>query len=98
MFRIPDALDYLRHSLLRYRQYLVMKRFRADEDSSPPATAKKARVDEGTHVSSAAKFNDMVLRKLQRAFAANPEDDLLAKFPTEYSTRLAGRKKQDEGR
>ena len=73
-----------------------MKRIRVDEDASPPAT-KKARPNQETHNSEAAKFNEMVIRKLQRAFAVDPEDDLLSKIPSEYSTRLAGRKKQDEG-
>lgn len=74
-----------------------MRRIRADDDPGPLTATKKVRADEEISVSDAAKFNDRVLRKLQRAFAANPEDDLLANFPTGYSTRLAGRKKQDEG-
>ena len=74
-----------------------MKRVRVDEDASPPAT-KKARPDQETHTSEAAKFNDMVIRKLQRVLAVDPEDDLLAKIPSEYSTRLAARKKQHKGK
>ena len=74
-----------------------MKRVRVDEDASPSAM-KKARPNQETHTSDAAKFNEMVIRILQRAFAVNPEDDLLSKVPSEYSTRLAERKKQDEGK
>ena len=74
-----------------------MKRVRGDEDSDPPTSAKKARAHDKTPASQAAKFNHMVLRKIQRAFELDPEDDLLSKFPTGYSTRLAGKKEQDEG-
>ena len=74
-----------------------MKRSREDEDTCPPTSMKKARAHDTTTASEAAKFNQMVLRKLQRAFEIDPEVDLLSKFPTGYSTRLAGRKEQDEG-
>ena len=74
-----------------------MKRVREDEDNGPPSPTKKRRAQDNTLASEAAKFNQMVLRKLQRAFESNPEDDLLSKFPSGYSTRLAGRKEQDEG-
>lgn len=74
-----------------------MKRIRADEDAGPHDT-KKARPDPGIHITQAAKFNHMVLQKLQNAYQRNPEDDLPAKFPSGYSTRLAGRRKQDEGK
>ena len=74
-----------------------MKRVREDEDNGPSPPTKKPRAQDNTQASEAAKFNQMVLRKLQRAFEANPEDDLLSKFPSGYSTRLAGRKEQDEG-
>ncbi|OCK73105.1 kinase-like protein [Lepidopterella palustris CBS 459.81] len=40
----------------------------------------------------AAKFNSMILRKLQKAFAEDPEVDLLSKFPSKYSIRLAEKK------
>ena len=73
-----------------------MKRVRADEDNGTP-NMKKARPDPETHISDAAKFNNMVLRKLQKAYTENPEDDLLAKFPSGYSHRLAGRAKHNEG-
>ena len=41
----------------------------------------------------------MVLRKLEKAYAKDPEDDLLARFPSGYSMRLAGkiRKTLNEG-
>ncbi|CAF9934667.1 MAG: hypothetical protein ALECFALPRED_006055 [Alectoria fallacina] len=65
------------------------KKARAEEDTGHSPTRKKARAEEETDTSEAAKFNDRVLRKLQRAFAADPEGDLLANFPTGYSTRLA---------
>jgi hypothetical protein len=42
--------------------------------------------------SEAAQFNRMVLRKLQKAIAADPEIDLTSKLPTNYSIRLAERK------
>ena len=73
------------------------KKARAEEDTGHSPTRKKARAEEETDTSEAAKFNDRVLRKLQRAFAADPEGDLLANFPTGYSTRLAGRKEQVAG-
>ena len=73
-----------------------MKRSREDEDTGPPTSTKKARAHDKILASEAAKFNQMVLRKLQRAFETDPEDDLLSKFPSGYSTRLAGRKEQDE--
>ncbi len=75
-----------------------MKRSRVDEDTDLASAAKKARPDQGNHTSEAAKFNGIVLRKLQRAFAVDPETDLQANFPTGYSARLTGRKKQDDGK
>lgn len=48
--------------------------------------------------SEAAQFNRMVLRKLQKAIEADPEVDLASKLPTNYSSRLAERKKEDQGR
>ena len=74
-----------------------MKRSREDDDNGTPTPAKKARAHDKTPASEAAKFNHMILRKLQRAFETDPDIDLLSKFPTGYSTRLAGRKEQDEG-
>ena len=74
-----------------------MKRVREDEDAGPPAPTKKPRAQDYTPVSEAAKFNQVVLRKIQRAFETDPGVDLLSKFPTGYITRLAGRKEQDEG-
>lgn len=46
---------------------------------------------------ASANFNARVLRKLQKAFAANPDTDLLSAFPTEYSARLDRMKKQEAG-
>ena len=74
-----------------------MKRSREVEDIGPPLSTKKARAHDENLASEAAKFNQMVLRKIQRAIETDPEDDLLSKFPSGYSTRLAGRKEQDEG-
>lgn len=74
-----------------------MKEIRADEDAGPHNT-KKARPDPETHITEAAKLNHIVLQKIQKAYTINPEDDLLAKFPSGYSTRLARRRKQDEGK
>jgi hypothetical protein len=50
--------------------------------------------------SEAAKFNTMVLKKLKKVLAEDPEVDLLSKFPSEYSARLAKRKTaiRDDGR
>ena len=45
--------------------------------------------------STAASFNDQVLRKLKNAFIANPETNLISLFPNEYSERLAKRKEQE---
>ena len=67
-----------------------MKRTHADEDHGSPNT-KKARPNPDTYTSEAAKFNNMVLRKLEKAYAVDPEDDLLARFPSGYSMRLAGK-------
>lgn len=95
-----ELIHYLRSLLLPYcRAFTTMKRFRASEDTGPPSS-KKARPSRETHIShisEAARFNDMVLRKLQRAYAVNPEGDLLTIFPSGYSTCQAGRKERDEG-
>lgn len=48
--------------------------------------------------SSAARFNDQVLRKLQKALAADPEADLLDRIPVGYSNRLAEKKEQKIGK
>lgn len=48
--------------------------------------------------SAAANFNAKVLRKLQNAFAANPETDLLSMLSTEYSARLRRMKSQKAGK
>jgi len=48
--------------------------------------------------SAAANFNAKVFRKLQNAFAANPEIDLLSMFPTNYSERLNGKMNQEAGK
>ena len=45
----------------------------------------------------AAQFNRMVMRKLQKAIEADPEVDLASKLPTNYSSRLAHRKKENKG-
>ena len=75
-----------------------MKRTRSDEDHSSPVM-NKARPDSDAYTSEAARFNSLVLRKLEKAYEMNPEDDLLARFPSGYSSRLAGRirKTQHEG-
>ena len=73
------------------------KRIRADEDASPH-NPKKARSDLETHITEVVKFNHIVLQKIWKAFTINPEDDLLARLPPGYSTRLASRSKYDEGK
>ncbi len=55
-------------------------------------------IDSQYCMSAAANFNAKVLRKLQRAFAANPDTDLLSIFPAEYSARLGRMKKQKSGK
>lgn len=50
------------------------------------------------YTSVVANFNAKVLRKLQKAIAANPDTDLLSIFPTEYSVRLSRLKKQEAGK
>jgi hypothetical protein len=42
--------------------------------------------------SEASRFNQMVLKKLQKALEADPEVDLASKIPSSYSSRLAHRK------
>lgn len=76
----------------------MKKRIRADEDRESP-NMKKARVDPEQYISDAAKFNKMVIRKLEKAYEVDPEDDLLARFPSGYSMRLIGkiRKTENEG-
>ncbi|KAF2277835.1 uncharacterized protein EI97DRAFT_500070 [Westerdykella ornata] len=46
--------------------------------------------------SPACQLNRMVLRKLQKAFEADPEVDLASKIPSTYSSRLADRKAEVE--
>lgn len=69
-----------------------MKRIHADEDARPH-NSQKARPDPETHITEAAKFNRMVLQKIQTAYTIDPEDDMLAKFPSGYSIRLVSRRK-----
>ena len=96
MLQVLALLYYLLDLLLPYRKALRMKRIRAAEDAGLPNT-KKTRPHPETCITEAAKFNNMVLRKLQRAYVVDPEADLLAAFPSGYSTRLADRRKQNEG-
>jgi hypothetical protein len=42
--------------------------------------------------SEASRFNQMIMRKLQKALDADPEVDLASKIPSSYSSRLALRK------
>ena len=67
-----------------------MKRTHTDEDHTS-AIMKKVRLDQNTYTSEAAKFNNMVLRKLEKVYDEDPEDNLLARFPSEYSLRLAAK-------
>ena len=98
MLQVRERLYDLRDLLLPYYLALRMKRTRADEDHGSP-NVKNARPDPDTYTSEAAKFNNMIIRKLQKAYAIDPEDDLLARFPSGYSMRLAGkiRTTQTEG-
>ena len=47
--------------------------------------------------SEAARFNQIVMRKLQKAIEADPEVDTAFELPTNYSLRLAGRRKEKKG-
>lgn len=98
MFEFLEGFYDLRDLLLPFCQTLIMKRTRADEDHSSP-NKKRVRPDPDAHSSEAARFNSIVFRKLEKAYAIDPEDDLLARFPSGYSSRLAGkiRKTQREG-
>ncbi|OAL43414.1 hypothetical protein IQ07DRAFT_299677 [Pyrenochaeta sp. DS3sAY3a] len=49
-----------------------------------------------TGKSLACQFNQMVIRKLQKALQADPEVDLLSQIPSSYSTRLADRKSKND--
>lgn len=44
--------------------------------------------------SEAARFNELVLKKLQRAYQANPEVDLTSILPSDYPSRLSAKKSQ----
>ena len=76
-----------------------MKRTPREEDCDSP-NMKKARPNPDTNISEAAKFNSKVLRKLEKAYAEDPEDNLLRRFPAGYSLHLARKslgKTQNEG-
>lgn len=45
------------------------------------------------NITEAAQLNTLVMKRLEKALASNPEVDLLSLFPSTYSTRLAKRKK-----
>jgi len=53
------------------------------------------QVDSQLYRSAVTSFNAKVLRKLQNAFNANFDVDLLFIFSTEYSARLRRKKKQE---
>ena len=58
--------------------------------TSPPQ--KKQRLEDGVSlhcISEAARLNDRVLRKIQKALEENPEADIAALLPKTYSSRLA---------
>ena len=98
MLQVLERFHDLRDLLLPYYRASTMKRTCADEEHGSPNT-KKAIPDPDTCTSDASKFNSMVLRKLEKAYAVDPEDDLLARFPSGHSMRLAGkiRKTLNEG-
>lgn len=52
---------------------------------------------EQTEISPAAKFNRVVLRKLQKALDSDPEIDLASLLPLQYSSRLAAKVVQGGG-
>lgn len=59
--------------------------------------AQTTKLKPAMPVSAAAKFNATVMRKLQKAIAKDPEVDLFTVFPSNYVSRLAGRKSQKGG-
>lgn len=48
--------------------------------------------------SDASRFNDMLLKKLQRALNKDPEANLADLFPSDYASRLAGKKRKGSGK
>lgn len=60
--------------------------------SSHEADAVHIQSKQTVSESLACQLNHAVLRKLQKAFEADPEVDLASKIPLSYSTRLADRK------
>ena len=57
-------------------------------------TCKPPDSEEAVFSTPAAQFNRRVMKKLNRAFEADPRADLAARFPTEYSSRLAKKSKK----
>lgn len=78
-----------------------MEHMRVDEhaDTQPYGADKRPQVDEQADTQPhGAGFNARVLRKLQKALAANPQTDLLSIFPINYSARLKRMKDQNAGK
>jgi hypothetical protein len=67
---------------------------KASEDTtlSRKRKAGEEESNDEPKLSPAARFNQSVLMKLQRALDADPETNLLDLFPNNYAGRLAGRK------
>ena len=78
----------------------VQERSLVPKRSQPgvPDDAQTTKLKPAMPVSAAAKFNATVMRKLQKAIAKDPEVDLFTVFPSNYVSRLAGRKSQKGGR
>lgn len=70
------------------------KRSRTEDSESESTSTKKSRVSEDNSVTAhdtpAAKFNQVVMRKLEKALAREP--NLTKVFPSGYSSRLEGKK------
>ncbi|KAF2671111.1 hypothetical protein BT63DRAFT_453495 [Microthyrium microscopicum] len=66
-----------------------------DQDDEKGNVSHKRKSQSESLGSEAAKFNSMVLRKLQRAFEKSPEVDLLTQFPSLYTSRLTAKRGVD---
>ncbi|KAI9855634.1 MAG: hypothetical protein M1813_009680 [Trichoglossum hirsutum] len=77
----------------------MLKRARGhDQDDQDELRTSSDGLLRGTSSPSpASKLNLRVLKKLQKEFNANPEVDLMSKFPTDYSNRLARVNQPKEG-
>jgi hypothetical protein len=67
--------------------------------SKRPFEGKQEIRPNPTRISSdASRFNDMLLKKLQKALHKDPEANLIDLFPLNYASRLAEKKKKRSGK